>query len=208
MTESIALGSQTMLLDLISDAQLLEMREAHKDNAEVVALIDARAEAKAKAEALEAESAAFKSSLGEITLPYPPDGTFNLYVPFRKDSRPLNKKERENYLSTHSEATTQELDAKRIELDTSSWGSWVINKPTSSSVASSSSKAPSTRKLAITVNKREENSLIVIGNFRTSKEACTYFSLDTHKDSARRVLEAHKYIVDAYDGTEFLVSES
>lgn len=208
MTESIALGSQAVLLNFIPEATLLEMREANKDNAEVVALIDARVQNNANALALEQELEAFTSLLGEVALPFPPDGIYNLYVPFRKDSRPLHKKEREEYLSTHSEATTQELDAKRIELETSSWGAWQINKPTSSSVASSSTKAPSTRKLAITVNKREENSLVVVGNFRTSKEACIHFSLDTHKDSAKRVLEAHKYIVDSYDGTDFLVSES
>ena len=208
MENTLTLGqSQAVLLDLISDDQLATMRDANKDNAEVVALIDARTEAKGKALAEAKQLEDFMAAIALIELPTPPPSVINLYFPHRRDSRKLTKAEWAGLKQTKPDITDEELDGKRIELDTFSWGSPVINKAFTVT-QSGSSKAPSTRKLAITLNKRDGSTLSPVGNFRTSKEACEHLNLDTHKDSARRVLEAHKYIVDGYDGTEFLVKES
>lgn len=208
MTETLTLGmSQAVLLDLISDDQLASMRESNKDNAEVVALIDARTEAKGKALAEAKQLDDFMAKVALIELPLPPPSVINLYFPHRRDSRKLFKAEREGLRKTKPDITDEELDGKRIELETFSWGIPIINKAFSVT-QSGSSKAPSTRKLAITLNKRDGSTLTPVGNFRTSKEACEYLSLDTHKDSAKRVLEARKYIVDGYDGSDFIVKES
>lgn len=202
------ISSEAVLLDLLTDDQLLGIREANKDNEAIAKLVDARIEAKTKALAEAKALDEFKAKLAEFVLPSPPEGVHNVYAGFAKVFRPLTAKEAKEFKATHPEASDAEIDGKRIETDEWAWQTWVINKaltvPKSSTTATTEARQ---RKLAITVYKREGLSLVPIGNFRTSKEACDHLGLDTGKDSARRVLEGRKFQVDDYDGQDFLIKD-
>ena len=202
---NIVTTSDAVLLDLLTDEQLATMREANKANTAVTALIDARLEAKAKAIAQAKVLDEFKAKLAEFVLPEPPEGVYNVYAGYAKVFRPLTAKEAKDFKATHPEATDEEIAGKRIETDEWAWQAWVINKALAVPKAGSTATEPSTRKLAITLHKRDGQSLVTVGNFRTSKEACDHLGLATGKDSARRVLEGHHFIVDSYDGTDFLI---
>jgi len=71
-------------------------------------------------------------------------------------------------------------------------------------------KADTTRKLAVTVLRMDDVTKppTIIGQFRTSAEACKYLNITTNGDSAKRKLEGAGYIVQSYDGTDYTVSES
>ena len=201
-TLTVPLG-EAVLLDLLSENQLDDMREAHKDNPQVVALIDGRREAKAKVESDAKVLTEFKDLLTLVDLPNPPEGVYNVYNSFALVKRHLTKAEKSELLKTHQKMTGEEADARLVETDEWAWAGWTLNKAMTQGKASISTTA--TRKLAITLHKRDGNTLTPIGNFPTSKSACVYLNLETGKDSAKRVLEAHHYIVDSYDGTDYIV---
>lgn len=207
MTEAIVVGeSQAILLNLFSQEELEAKREANKDNPKIVAAIDARLEANAKAATQAKLREEFTALLETIDLPEPPEGTLNIFNAYVPEKRYLTKKEREDYKSNHPDITDEALASMMVETGNKVWQGWTINKALTQPKGSTSST--STRKLAITLNRREGNSLEPIGNFRTSKEACVHLGLDTKGDSARRVLEAHKFVVDDYPGSDFLIKES
>jgi hypothetical protein len=199
---------QAVILDLFTDEQLNAVLVANKDNADVVALINGRREAKARELAQAKEMDSFKQYLADLqVLPPPPQGVLNVYASVVKATRPLTKAERKDIKATLPAITEAELDARIVELDGYVWSDWTINKAmTTTKSSASGSTTTKSRKLAITITKRDGMTLTPIGNFRTSKEACDYLQLTIGKDSARRVLEAHSYLVDDYDGADFKVT--
>lgn len=200
-------AGQAILLDLITDDQLAGMRVANEGNPEVVALIDARVEAKAKAENDAKALDEFKALLQTLDLPNAPEGVVNIYRAWQKQSRPLTNKEQKEVLAANPTLTEEIVSTRRIEVDKWAWGDWTFNKAMTTG-KTTTSRATSTRKLAITLKKREGDTLSTVGNFRTSKEACNHLGLETAGDSANRVLIAHKYITDEYEGSDFLVPEA
>lgn len=200
-------AGQAILLDLITDDQLASMRELNAGNSEVVALIDARVEAKAKAENDAKALDEFKALLQTLDLPNAPEGVVNIYRAWQKLTRPITKKEIKEVLDANPLLSEVDVSTRLVETDQWGWGAWTFNKAMTTA-KSTTSKATSTRKLAITLNKREGNALTPIGNFRTSKEACKHLGIETAGDSANRVLLAHHYITDQYEGSDFLVSEA
>jgi len=204
------LSQTASLLDMITDDQLQAMREANKDDAAKVARVDAQLLAREEKRVQVELEAAFNEAMSTLELPLPPNTVYNVFRAMRKDSRAMTKKEREVYLAGHPLATTIELDSKRIELDTTSWGAWQVNK--AMSVAGNvrgGGESHTTRKRAITLLERVGSTLEMerIGNFRTSSEAADHLGLDHEGNSAKRVLKDKGYTVDEYDGQDFLLSE-
>lgn len=198
---------KALLLDLIPNEVLEAQLEANKDNPKVVEAITSHLQAKALAIANAAALEAFMTSLNALEVPSVLVDVQNIYRPIINETRLLSKGEVKEVLSSNPSLNEEEVKTRLIETGNRVWGKWVINKAfsTSKSTATSTTK---TRKLAITLNARDGSTITPIGNFRTSKEACSHLSLDTAGDSARRVLEAHKYIVDDYEGNDFLIPET
>jgi len=75
---------------------------------------------------------------------------------------------------------------------------------------SGSATSTSSSKRAITVKLiHSDKAPELIGNFRSAKEACVHLNLIVGTDSAMRVLtNRNPYMVVAYEGTDFTVSES
>ena len=198
---------KAMLLDLITPETLEAMRESHKDNPEVVNAINAHLEAKAQAIAIEQAIEGLMLNLNSLSLPSDiPPSVINIFRPRIKETRKLTKAEAKEVLSSNPTLTEEDVSTRLIETGNTIWGAWVLNKALSLPKGATIAKA-STRKLAITLNSRADNTITPIGNFRTSKEACVHLGLDTKGDSARRVLEANKYIIDDYDGNDYLMPE-
>ena len=203
--EHIVMIDQAIILDMLTQEQVLAYIKANPDKAEAItAMLATNAEAKKAKQAL----ADFLELLNTIELPDPPDGVLNIYTAFIKETRKLTDKEKAEVLASNPTITKELLDARVIETGRKVWQAWQVNKSmTTSKPATSGDGKSRTRKLAITLNKRDANTITAVGNFRTSKEACEHLGLETKGDSARRVLEANKYIVDDYDGDMFLVAE-
>ena len=196
-------ATEAMILDMLSPEQVQAYIKANPSKAEgIKQALEANAQAKAKEQALED----FLALLDTIELPDPPDGTLNIYRPFRKEARHLNKAEREEVKKANPQIADSDLENRVVDTGRKICGKWELNKAMTTSSAKTEGKAR-TRKLAITLNKREGNTIVPVGNFRTSKEACDNFHIETGRDSARRVLEAKGYIVDDYDGNDFTLPE-
>jgi hypothetical protein len=58
-------------------------------------------------------------------------------------------------------------------------------------------------KRAVTINKRDGQTLKFIGNFQSASKACDYLKINVGGDSATRVLAREGYILDAYTGTDY-----
>lgn len=209
MTEAITVPfAQAMLLDLITTEQLEAMREGNKENPEVVNAINAHLEAKAQTLAIEQAIEGLMTGLNSLELPSViPPSINNIFRPRINETRKLTKAEVKEVLSSNPSMNEDEVSTRLIETGNVVWGAWVLNKALSLPKGSTTAKT-STRKLAITLNSRQDNMITPIGNFRTSKEACNHLGLDTKGDSARRVLEANHYIIDDYDGNQYLISEA
>ncbi|GAF90898.1 unnamed protein product, partial [marine sediment metagenome] len=88
----------------------------------------------------------------------------------------LHKAERKELLETHPTLTDEDLDNRLVETDQWAWQGWTLNKAMTQGKASGS-KETTTRKLAISLLKRDGTILTPVGNFATSKQACEYLSL-------------------------------
>jgi len=210
MTEAITVPfGQAMLLDLITEEQLVAMREVNKENPEVVNAINAHLEAKAKADSDKLVLDNFTTSLSALELPLDtPDTIINIYRPRIKETRSLTKGEIKEVLSSNPTLTEEDVNTRIKETGNTIWGAWVLNKALSIPKGGTS-PSTSTRKLAITLYKHNADKADdLVGNFRTSKEACVHLGLETKGDSANRVLIAHKYTTDDYDGNDYLVKEA
>lgn len=204
MAEYTITATEAALLDILSPDQLEEYIKNNPTKAdEIKAAMKANADAKALAEAEDE----FFALLDTIDLPPPPPGILNIYRPFRKVTRHLTDSEAKELKASQPDLSDDDIKTRVIDTGKYDWGKWEKNKSFNVGKSTSGSSPKRTRKLAVTVNKRDGNTITPVGNFRTSKEACDHFNLDTKTDSARRVLEAHGYIVDDYDGDQFLVSE-
>ena len=199
--------SQATILNLLSEDQLKALREANADNSEAIQAIDSHLEAKAKAEAEAKALEDLVNALNSLELPSNvPSSVVNIYRPRIMEAIPLTKAEIAEVKASNPNISDDDLKSRRKETGNMIWGTWVLNKAfTTSKTSTSTSK---TRKLAVAVHTRDGNTLSLLGNFRTSKEACDHLRLDTKGDSARRVLEAHKYVVDDYDGEDFLIKQT
>jgi len=201
----LALIKNNPLYINLSNEQLDEVIAKNPDNDSLKVQVAGIKEARAYLAKQEEIEATFMIALSELSLPEPPSGVYNVYRAFGKVFRPLNKKERESYLTNHPEATKEELDAKQVETDQWAWGDWVINKASAPQGKVSGGSKPTMTKRAIIVKKVEGDSLVLVGNFRTGSEACTYLKLDTGGDSAMRVLQRFGYHTQAYDGQDFTI---
>ena len=205
MTEHIVSFDVATMFDMLSEDQVEDYIKNNPSKADAIRSI---LDANAKAKALQVAVSDFLDLLNTVELPDPPEGTLNIYNSFITETRHLTDGEKDEVRASNPNITKELLDARVIPTGRKVWKGWELNKSMTTSKATTSGEGKSRqRKLAVTVNKREGNTITPIGNFRTSKEACDHLNLDTKGDSARRVLEANKYIVDDYEGDQFLVSE-
>ena len=204
MTEHIISFDVATMFDMMSDEQIQAYIKANPDKAESINTI-LEANRKAKQEQQELDD--FLDLLATIELPDPPEGVLNIYCAFVKETRPLTDAEKAEVKKTTPNITDELLNARVVETGRKAWKAWETNKAMTTTKALASGTKTRTRKLAITLNKRDGNTITPIGNFRTSKEACEHLGIETGRDSARRVLEAKHYIVDDYDGDQFLTPE-
>lgn len=65
--------------------------------------------------------------------------------------------------------------------------------------------AASANARAITVFKRNGESVETVGNFRTASKACEYLKLAVGGNSGSRVLQTAGYFTEKYTGTEFIL---
>lgn len=194
------------LADVMSDEELIAKRDA-VDSEAVKTLINGILQTREKMRADKELEEHFLQELNAKELPPPPSTIVNVYRAWRKVFRPLTKAERKDYLKTHPEATTEELDSKRIETDDWAWGQWELNKgfsPSGKTPAGNTTKPQSTKR-AITVKRIEGDSLVFVGNFRNGEEACKYLKYETGGDSATRVLGRFGCVTTSYDGTDFTI---
>ena len=161
----------------------------------------------AKQEAYEKAKAEFLTFLNALEMPIPPDGTINVFNAYVPEFRSLTKAEKAEILKSNPKIEAEKLDNRQVTTGNMIWTGWEINKALS---MSKSVKADSTRKLSITVREiMDDDTVKLIGHFRTAKEACTYLGLDNGKSSARYYLADVKgYNVKPYDGTDFTVKET
>lgn len=193
-----------MLLGLISPQQLEAFAKANPDKANA---IKQALEDKAKVDKDLKDRQDFLELLGTIELPDSPEGVLNIYNSFVKEVRNLTDSEKAEVLKSNPSITKELLEARVIDTGKYVWKGWEVNRAMTTAKASGITSTRQ-RKLAITAKRIDGDSLVAIGNFRTSKEACNSLGYETKGDSARRVLEAHSIVVLDYEGTDFLIKET
>ena len=207
--ENIATTS-SVLLDIIPIEVLEAQLEKHKDNPKVVEAITSHLQAIAAVKERQETLDIITTILNDLILPdieAIPADVHNFYIPIINQTVPLLKKEVEEVLAANPALVREDVEARTKETGSRVYGNWTLNKVMTQAKAATGMTATRQRKLAVTVNTRDGATITPLGNFRTSKEACVFLNLDTKGDSARRVLDAHHYIVDDYDGSDYLVAE-
>lgn len=199
-------ATEAVLLDILTEDQLKAYIEANPSKAEA---ITKALEANAEAKQLEADTEAFMELLESVELPPPPKGILNIYRPFQKVMRHLTEDEIAEVKAKNPNIDQATLEARMVDTDEWKWGAWQTNKAsTITKGEGGTSTTKRTRKLAITVSRREGNTLVPIGNFRTSAEAVQYLGEDAKGNSARRHLRDIMGLwVEDYNGEDYLVPE-
>ena len=80
---------------------------------------------------------------------------------------------------------------------------WVVEVNKGFSVKQGASGNGNGSKRAITIEKREGNTISLVGNFRSGEEGAKYLNIPTGVSSANKVLRDDGFLVTAYEGTNF-----
>jgi hypothetical protein len=186
----------------MTSEDLNELKRKYADNPNVVTLIDGILQAREVEEATAKIAKEFEVKIAKLArLPEPPEGIHNVYLRWAKVDEPIQGSE------AMEVEVTQPDGSKVMEMrqpTTEVWR-WVVELNKAFQVTrQTATNGVKTSKRAITVNKRNGSTLEPVGNFTSATKACTYLKLPIGADSAMRVLTRNSYIVDQYDGTEFL----
>jgi hypothetical protein len=182
-----------VFISVMTDKDLLDYKAKYSTNPILVKLVDdTLAERKLALETKRVEEKFTSKLLTLAKLPAPPESIHNVYLAWKQVEVP------QEIPDGASEAKIAELKATPIK----TW-QWVteVNKGFTSGKSTDGSKQVSKR--AITVNKRDGQTLKFVGNFQSGSKACEHLKLSTNGDSAMRVLSREGYIVDAYNGTDY-----
>jgi len=180
----------------LTDKQLREARAKYKDVPKVLELIEQvetdRKEKQAEAEAqfaklaeLEANKALFEAQVANLVqnLTNPPEGVYNIHLRYAK--------------------TTEAVEAtETTEAMPEVWG-WVLEVNKATEVKPATARKATSQKRGITVEKREGDRIVPVGNFKTASEACKHLGIAIGGDSAVRVLAREGYLTSQYEGDQF-----
>lgn len=191
------------LINAMSNEDLIALKAKYPDNQSVTTLIDGiLATRKVEAEAKAIEEA-FRGKVAKLAkLPAPPTNIHNVYMAWKEVETPEGEPvevdiPEANGVAAHKE--TRQPTTKAYQ--------WVVevNKgfQVGKTTTTTSDGKATTSKRAITVNKRNGQTLQFVGNFPSASKACDFLKLQTGGDSATRVLTREGYILDAYTGTDY-----
>ena len=155
---------------------------------------EARQEAQAKAKA------DFEKTIGKLInkLPHPED-VHNVYLRWSEVDEAIPDSELVEVEVTNAEGIkSMEMRQPMVKVM-----QWVVELNKGFTVGKGASATPTTTKRAVTVNKRNGQTLEFVGNFPSASKACEYLKLIIGGDSATRVLARDGYILDPYTGTDF-----
>ena len=187
------------LLFAMSTDDILAIKTKYSGNAEIVKTIDeflAKRKATEDIAKVEAERLAKLNKLGKtLDATWTSDLHNILFV--REDVQDLTKPEK--VMVNGVEETrypTSNMVVAKVNIF------WSTNQTVSKVKANTDTTT--TKKRAITVESRQGNAIVAIGNFTTGKAACVHLKVDSGVGSANLALRNAGYIVSAYDGNTFL----
>lgn len=202
------------LIQAMSIPELEDFKTKYEGNESVTKIIDGYIEVKTRQEAQAKAKADFEKAIGKLIgkLPHPED-VHNIYMRWAKHEEAIPDSEVEKVILRNGVVLKElpadskaEIDAGIIVVEERQpsqeiWG-WEVETNKGFSVGKASA-SPTASKRAITINKRDGQSLVMVGNFPSASKACEHLGITLGGDSATRVLNREGYILDAYTGTDF-----
>lgn len=199
------------LIQAMSIPELENFKANYKDNESVTKILDGYIEVKGR-EAIQAKAKLdFAKAIGKLAdkLPHP-DDVHNVYLRWAEvdvEDTTLEAEEVEIVVTPavtdgEGNVTTPAVKEMQTRYPMHKANQWVVELNKGFSVGKSSSQ-PTTSKRAITLNKRQGQTLEFVGNYASASKACEALSIPIGGDSATRVLAREGYILDAYNGTDF-----
>lgn len=182
------------LIQAMSIPELVDFKTKYEGNESVTKILDGYIEVKTRQEAQAKAKADFEKAIGKMLgkLPHP-DDVHNIYMRWAKHDEPI----------PDSEAVEVMIDGEAVMRQPVEevWG-WEVETNKGFSVGRSTTTLTASKR-AVTVNKRDGQSLVMVGNFPSASKACEHLGITLGGDSATRVLNREGYILDAYMGTDF-----
>lgn len=190
-----------ILIDAMSNEKLLALKEEHSNNESIAKMVDGILETRVKEQAQVKAKDDFGKGIEKLIakLPVPPDGVYNVYA---------------RYAEVEEQDTTQEGELVEIEgqepevrYPMVKGRKWIVEVNKALQVGRTSTTIDGVKvassKRGITVERRNDNQIELVGNFPTATKACEHLDLHQGADSATRFLQREGYLVSAYTGTEY-----
>ena len=140
----------------------------------------------------------FASKVAKLAkLPAPPEGIVNVYLAWTDIPDTTKPEEVE---------VVKDDGSKVMETRYPTIKGWKVETNRGFQVSKSGQgKGTTTGKLAVAVSKRVGNTLELVGNFKTARQACEYLNIPVGSDSGNRVLQREKYFTEPYTGSDFTI---
>lgn len=188
------------LIQAMSIKELERFKITYKDNGSIIKIIDGYIETK-KREAVAIETkASFIQGIDNLIVGLPhPDDVSNVYMAWREVEVPQGKPEEIEVMVNGNKVREMRQPITKVS-------KWVVELNKAFQITKGITSTTITPKRAVTVKRRNGDSLVPVGNFHSASRACEYLHLPIAGDSATRVLARNGYIVDTYTGTAFTTS--
>lgn len=199
------------LFNLMSDAEVADLKVKYPDNQSIVALADGILATRER-EATQARAMAnFTKGIDKTFAKLPhPDSIHNIYARWGEVDVEEGEPEAVEVVVTPAEVnekgniTTPAVTATEMRCPTIKAMAWIVEVNHATKVTSGSTPGqPKTSKRAITVYKRNGTQLELQGNYISASKACDALKLIVGGDSATRVLSRDGYITEPYEGAEY-----
>jgi len=192
------------IFEAMTITELKDFKTHYEANEGVSNQIDGYIEVKVKAEAQAKAKADFEKAIGKLIgkLPHP-DDVHNIYMKWVEvEEEDTSQDQVEvDIVNPDTHEHTSEMRYPKVMVN-----KWVVETNKGFTVGKGKTTGNGASKRAITVNKRDGQSLVMVGNFPSASKACEYLKIALGGDSATRVLNREGFILDAYEGTDFTTS--
>ena len=188
------------LIQAMSIPELENFKVQYKDNDSVTKIVDGYIAIKEsevlKQTAMLDFTKTLDKTMGKLVHP---EGIHNIYIAWREVEVDDTSQEPEIVETTNPDTLEIVSESRYPKVMISKWVS-ELNK--GFQVSKTGKAIATTNKRAITIKKiNPDDTLSIVGNFRSASDGCKHLKVLTGGDSAIRVLQREGYLTQAYDGT-------
>jgi len=190
------------LINAMSNEDLQAYKDKYPDNQSLVTLIDGVFATRLAGEVKAKLEATFTKEVDKLVkkLVFPPD-IHNIYIAPQEVEEPDTTQEAEMVEVTDESGEVHQ--EQRYPMVKTLKNVVTPNKGFAVKASDNGNGKSTSNKRAITIERREGNTLVLVGNFPSGQAGADFLKVPTGVSSANKVLRDEGYIVSPYTGTDY-----